>query len=135
MASIYKEILIDAHPKDVWAAIRDVGAVHQRLVPGIVVDARFDGEARVVTFANGMVVRELIVTIDDEVRRFAYASVGGQAIHHNASIQVFAEGEDRTRLVWITDVLPNKLAAPIGALVEQGAAVMKQTLERQAPHE
>ncbi len=135
MASIYKEILIDAHPKDVWAAVRDVGAVHQRRVPGSVVDARFDGEARVVTFANGMVVRELIVTIDDEVRRLAYASVGGRATHHNASIQVFAESEGRTRLVWITDVLPNDLAAPIGALVEQGATVMKQTLERQAPHE
>lgn len=135
MASVYKEIQIDARPKDVWEAVRDVGAVHQRLVPGIVVDTRFDGEARVVTFANGMVVRELIVTIDDEVRRFAYASVGGRATHHNASIQVFAEGEDRTRLVWITDVLPNELAASIGALVERGAAVMKQTLERQAPHE
>ncbi len=82
-----------------------------------------------------MVVREQIVTIDDEVRRIAYASVGGRATHNNASIQVFADGEGRTRLAWITDLLPNELAAPIGALVEQGATVMKQTLERQAPHE
>lgn len=133
MASIYKEISIEAHPKSVWAAVRDVGAVHLRLTPRVLVDTRLDGDARVVTFANGMVVRELIVNLDDDVCRFAYASVGGRATHHNASIQVFAEGEGRTRLVWITDVLPNELAAPIGALMEQGAADMKQTLERKAP--
>ena len=52
MASIHKEILIQARPQDVWAAIRDVGAVHQRLAPGFVIDARLDGDARIVTFAN-----------------------------------------------------------------------------------
>jgi hypothetical protein len=129
MASIRKEILIEALPENVWAAIRDVGAVHKRLAVGFVIDTHLDGDARIVTFANGMVVRELLVDIDDEARRFAYAAVGGLAKHHNASMQVFAEGEDHTLLVWITDLLPNDLAGPIGALVEQGAGVMKKTLE------
>ena len=133
MAAIYKEVLIEATPADVWAAVREVGAVHERLVPGLVVDARLEGGSRVVTFANGMVVRELIVDLDDELRRFSYAAVGGRATHHNASMQVFAEGEGRARLVWITDVLPDEVAAPIGALVEQGAAVMKRSLESRHP--
>lgn len=132
MASIYKEILIQARPQDVWAAIRDVGAVHQRLAPGFVIDARLDGDARIVTFANGAVVRELLVDIDDQARRLAYAAVGGRTSHHNASMQVFAEGEDYSRLVWITDLLPNEVTAVIHELVEQGAATMKQTLEAQA---
>ncbi len=93
--------------------------------------ARLDGDARVVTFANGAVVRELIVDIDEKARRFAYAAVGGRTTHHNASMQVFAEGEDHSRLVWITDLLPNEVAAVISELVEQGASVMKQTLETQ----
>ncbi len=131
MASIHKEILIKACPDDVWAAIRDVGAVHERLTPGVLVAARLDGDARVVTFANGAVVRELIVDIDEKARRFAYAAVGGRTTHHNASMQVFAEGEDHSRLVWITDLLPNEVAAVISELVEQGASVMKQTLETQ----
>jgi carbon monoxide dehydrogenase subunit G len=131
MASIHKEILIKARPDDVWAAIRDVGAVHERLTPGVLVAARLDGDARVVTFANGAVVRELIVDIDEKARRFAYAAVGGRTTHHNASMQVFAEGEDHSRLVWITDLLPNEVAAVISELVEQGASVMKQTLETQ----
>ena len=130
MASIRKEVLIDAHPDEVWTAVRDVGAVHQRLAEGFVVDTRLDGDARVVTFANGVVVRELIVDVDDADRRVAYAAVGGRATHHNASMQVFADGRGGTRLVWITDVLPNEVAGPIGALVEQGARAMKQTLER-----
>jgi carbon monoxide dehydrogenase subunit G len=129
MASIRKEILIEALPENVWAAIRDVGAVHKRLAVGFVIDTRLDGDARIVTFANGLVVRELLVDIDEEARRFAYAVVGGLAKHHNASMQVFAEGEHRTRLVWITDLLPNDLVGTIGQLIEQGADVMKKTLE------
>jgi carbon monoxide dehydrogenase subunit G len=132
MASIRREILIDARPEDVWAAVRDVGAVHQRMVPGVLTDARLDGDARVVTFANGMVVRELIVDLDDKARRFAYAAVGGMLRHHNASWQVFAEGEGRSRFVWITDLLPDEAVGAISALIDEGCRVMKQTLERQA---
>jgi hypothetical protein len=53
LASIHKDIPIDAHPNDVWAAVRDFGAVHRRLVPGFVRDAQLDGEAHIVTFAKG----------------------------------------------------------------------------------
>ena len=130
MASIRKEIVIEARPEDVWAAVRDVGAVHQRLAPGFVTDVRLDGDARIVTFANGLVARELLVDIDDAARRLAYAAVGGRATHHNASFQVFAEGEARSRLVWIADLLPNDMAGPINGMMEQGAGVIKQTLER-----
>lgn len=130
MASIHKEILINAHPDQVWAAVRDVGAVHERLAKGFVIDTRLDGDARLVTFANGLTVRELFIDIDDGTRRFAYAAVGGKAVHHSASIQVFAAEKDGSRLVWITDVLPDDLAGPISVLIEQGAEAMKRTLER-----
>jgi len=129
MASIRKEIPIDARPDDVWAAIRDVGAIHQRLAPGFVTDTRMEGEAaRVVTFANGFVVRELIVDVDDAARRLAYAAVGGRSTHHNASFQVFEDDAERTRLVWIADVLPHEVAPPIEEMMEQGARVMQRTL-------
>ena|SRR6266545_4461325 len=132
MASIHKEVLIQAPPEDVWAAIRDFGAVHQRLVPGFVIDAHLDEDARIVTFFNGLVARELLVDSDDEARRLSYAAVGGRITHHNASNQVFAEGEGYSRLVWIADVLPNELAEFISAMMEQGASIAKQTLELQA---
>ena len=94
-----------------------------------VVDTRLDGDSRLVTFAEGTVVRERIVDIDDSARRIAYSVVEWRATHHNASIQVFADGNGRTRLVWITDLLPNELAEFVGAMMEQGCAAMKRTLE------
>jgi carbon monoxide dehydrogenase subunit G len=132
MASIRKEILVEALPESVWAAVRDVGALHQRLVPGFVVDTRLETGARVVTFGNGMVVRELIVDLDDEARRLAWSARGGRFTHHNASVQVLADGEGRSRLVWIADLLPDELADDIRAMMDQAAAVMKPTLEGHA---
>jgi carbon monoxide dehydrogenase subunit G len=130
MASIRKEVSIAARPEDVWAAIQDVGAVH-RLAPGFVVDCRLeaDGDARIVTFANGLVARELIVDIDEGARRLVWSVVEGRPTHHNGSLQVLAEGEGRSRVVWIADVLPNDLAGPIGGMMEQGMRAMQATLE------
>jgi hypothetical protein len=129
MASIRKEIVVDAPVEAVWAAIRDVGAPHERLVPGFLVDTRLEGDARVVTFANGLVVRERIIDVDDAARRLCWAVVGSPRLtHHNASLQVFAEGGGRSRVVWIADLLPDEIAGDIRALIEQGMAVMKKTL-------
>src|SRR5262245_47749361 len=109
MASIRKEFTVNDRPEDVWDAIRDIGAIHTRLAQGCVTDTRLEEDSRVVTFANGVVVRELIVDVDDAARRLVYAVAGWQTTHHNASFQVFADG-DRSRVVWITDLLPNTLA-------------------------
>ena len=115
MASIHKDIPIDAHPDDVWAAVRDFGAVHKRLAPGFVLDARLDGDARIVTFANGTVARELLVDCDDARRRLVYAVISERVKQHSASVQVLADGDTRSRLIWIVDVLPNEIAPYIEA--------------------
>jgi hypothetical protein len=132
MASIRKEILIDASPQDVWEAVRDWGALHERLVPGFVVDTRLDGEDRIVTFGNGTVLRERLIDLDDEARRLVWSIVDGPYTHHNASAQVFSEGEDGARFVWLADLLPNELADGTGQAMEQGTNVVKQTMEAQA---
>ncbi len=129
MATIRKEVIIDAPPDQVWDAMRDYGAVHQRVVPGFVVDAQIDGQDRVVTFGNGMVARETLITLDDHTRRLAYSASGGRLTHHNASNQIFDDGHGRARFVWIADVLPDEVAAVIDGMMEEGARVAKQTLE------
>ena len=129
MASIRRETFIDACPETAWAALRDVGALHTRLVPGFVVDTRLEEGARVVTFGNGRVARELIVDVDDEQRRVAWSVVGGRMTHHNASAQVIPEGAG-CRFVWIADLLPHELAPLITTMIEQGLAVIKKTLEQ-----
>jgi len=128
MASIRREISINASPEHVWSAVRDVGALHTRLVPGFVIDTKLEDGARMVTFGNGSVVRELIVDVDDDDRRIAWAVVGSRMTHYNASLQVLAEN-GRTRGVWIADLLPHELAAQIAGMIEQGLSVMKRTME------
>lgn len=132
MASIHKEAPVMAGAEHIWAAVRDVGNIHVRLVPGFVADCRLDGDARIVTFANGLVLREPIVSIDDDQRRLAWAAIGEPFTHYNASLQVFAEGADRSRLVWISDFLPNDLQDTVDAMIDEALAVMQQTLERRA---
>ena len=129
MASIHREVLIQADPETVWDALRDVGALHRRLAPGFVTDVRLEEGARVVTFGNGLVARELIVDIDDKARRLVWSVVGGRMTHHNASAQVLPDGEGGSRFVWIADLLPHELAPGIAELMEQGLAVIKRTLE------
>jgi carbon monoxide dehydrogenase subunit G len=129
MASIQREVLIQADPATVWDALSDVGALHRRLAPGFVTDVRLEEGARVVTFGNGLVARELIVDIDDKARRLVWSVVGGRMTHHNASAQVLPEGEGGSRFVWIADLLPHELAPGIAAMMEQGLAVIKRTLE------
>lgn len=129
MASIHKEIVVERSRESVWDAIRDVGQIHKRLVPGFVVDCRLEGDSRYLTFANGMTIREIIVNVDDQRYRHSWSARGEPFTHHNASIQVFEEGPDSCRLVWIADLLPHELAGPIGAMIEQGLATMKATLE------
>ncbi len=134
MATIYKELTVQATPEEVWAAIRDVGAVHTRLAQEFVTDTRLEGDSRLVTFANGAVIRERIITIDDERRRLAYSVVEWQTIHHNATFQVFADGDRRTRIVWIADLLPNNLADLVSEQMSQGVEAIRRTMEPQRHH-
>ena len=131
MASLRETLELRADAAAVWDAVRDVGALHTRLVPGFVVDTRLEEGARVVTFGNGMVVKELIVDLDDKARRVAWSAVGGRLSHHNASMQIFPDGEG-CRAVWIADLLPNELAGAIAGMIDQGLAAMKKTLEPSA---
>ena len=129
MASIRADVEIAAGCGDVWDAVRDVGAVHLRLAPGFVSRVEMEGEARIVTFANGLVVRERIIDVDDANRRLSYSATGGRAEHHNASIEVRPAGCGRCRMIWITDVLPHSAAVPIGAMVRQGIEVIRTAME------
>jgi hypothetical protein len=132
MASIHKDIIIDAAPADVWDAVRDFGAVHQRLVPGFVLDSRLDGDARIVTFANGMVARELLVDCDETRRRLVYAVVNERVRQHSASVQVMPEADSRSRLTWIVDVLPHEIVPYMNAQMDQAALAMQKKLGRSA---
>jgi Polyketide cyclase / dehydrase and lipid transport len=130
MASIRREISIDTSVEAAWDALRDWGALHERLAPGFAVEIQLDGSDRIVTFFNGSVLRERLLGVDDGEHRIAWTILDWPYRHHNGAAQVVPDGDNRIRFVWISDLLPDDLAPRTAALMEQGLDVIKQTLER-----
>ncbi|MGJ5044986.1 MULTISPECIES: SRPBCC family protein [unclassified Bradyrhizobium] len=128
MASIQKDIPIAAPAGAVWDAVRDFGAVHTRVAPGFVTGTTLDGDVRIVSFANGSVVREQLVDCDDQRRRLVYAIKNERISQHSASFQIIPEGDERCRVIWTTDVLPHEIAPYIDQQMELGARAMQDTL-------
>ena len=129
MASIRVEREIARSPEDAWDALRDWGAIHERLVPGFVVDTKLDGADRIVTFFNGAVMREVLIDLDEESRRLVWSIVDGPYTHHNGAAQVLDGEEGGSLFVWTADLLPNEAAAPTAEMMERGIEVVKTTLE------
>jgi carbon monoxide dehydrogenase subunit G len=129
MASVRKEILIDAPTDQIWDALRDVGALHTRLVPGFVTDTRMDGDARIVTFGNGMVAREEIVSVDETGRRVAWAVLHEPFRYYSAAARVEPDGRG-SRFIWTADFLPNELSERVESMMSTGIQVIKDTLDQ-----
>lgn len=130
MATIRQEFEVPASADAVWAALREFGAVHDKLATGFVTGCTLEegGAVRLVTFANGMQARERLVTLDEAQRRIVYTASGGRASHHNAAAQVLPLAADRCRFVWVTDLLPDAIAPAIEQMMAAGAQAMQARL-------
>lgn len=129
MASVVKEIRVTATPEAAWDAIRDIGALHTRLVPGFAINTNLEegGTVRVVTFGHGVIVREPLVAVDEDRRRLVWTAEGGRTTHYNGSVQVFADGAG-TKIVWIADFLPHEAKEAIDMAMTAGAVAMTKAL-------
>ncbi len=129
MASIRKIIDLDAPLAKVWDALADFHNVDTRVAPGFVTKSEADGDIRVVTFANGTVAREKLVTMDEAHHRVVYAIVEGRPTHHNASVDLTETAPGKTRFTWTTDVLPDTFAPYIDAQMSEAVKLMKPAME------
>lgn len=131
MASIRKDLALPLPAAEVWDALADFYAVHIRVAPGFLTDLKVEDGARVVTFANGSVAREVLVACDHDHRRLVYTIPSERMTAHSASFQVFEEG-DGCRVTWITDLLPDEIAPYIEGQMSLGAEAMRRTLTGQS---
>jgi hypothetical protein len=130
MAAVHVRTKIRAPAQQVWQALAATGDAHLAFA-GVLKDCRLEREdLRVATFANGMVVKERIVSVEPERMRIAYGVIESQFVHHSASMQVVARGDAQCEFVWIADVLPHAAAASIGPLMEQGAQALRGVMEK-----
>jgi hypothetical protein len=129
MASVVREIIIDAPPERVWSAVGDFENGPVRTSPGVIVECRLEEpDVRAMTFADGTVARERLISRDEQSRRIVWAWFGDEVAHDNTSMQVFPEGETRTRLVWIHDTLPDALSDQLATAMDQSASAFQQAL-------
>ena len=128
MATLREILRLSSDADAVWDAVRDIGALHRRLVPGFVTDARLEDGARIVTFANGITTREAIVSVDDAARRLVYAIPRGRFVHYQATVEVQDVGVG-ARLVWTIDLLPDEFSDAVRVMMRQGADAICVTFQ------
>lgn len=133
MASVQKSVTIACDAVQAWDAVSDVGKIHTRLAPTIVADTRLKsgGEVRVVTFANGIVLKEQIISNSAELKRLVWSAESEHWHHHNASLQVHSSGPGECTATWTADVLPHAAGAMMEQFLEMGLSAMKAHLESQ----
>lgn len=130
MAAVHIETPISAPAQRVWNALAATGDAHLAFA-GVLTDCRLESEElRVATFANGQVIKERIVSVEPQRMRIAYGVIESQFVHHSASMQVIARGNEECVFVWIADVLPHAAAAAITPLMEQGARALRGAMEK-----
>jgi len=120
MASIHNDIPLPVPARDVWDAVRDFGALHQRLVPGFVTACTLDGDA------NGSVAREELIDCNDARQRLVYAINNERLRHYSAAVQVIADGDGKSRLLWTIDMLPNELAAYVEGQTREAVIALRK---------
>ena len=129
MASITQRTTVNVAAQTAWSALRNVADAHKLFAP-VLTDCQLSADTRTVRFANGMVVHERIIDLDDAERRVAYSVLDGPGMtYHHASMRIEEAESGRCLFVWITDFLPQEAGATIAPLVEQGAAALKRNLE------
>ena len=129
MASITRRITVDVAADTAWSALRNVADAHKLFAP-VLSDSQLSDDTRTVRFANGMVVRERIIDVDDAERRVAYTVLDGPGMtYHHASMRIEHAGSGHCLFVWTTDFLPDEAEADLSALIEQGTSALKRNLE------
>lgn len=122
-------IPVDAGAAFVWDAVRDIYAVHKRLLPGAAVAVDQAPDARIVTFADGMKATERIVELNDDARRLVYQATEGAPLTHHLATQVVREDDTGVHLVWTTEYAPASKHDWATSVMNGLAELMKKTLD------
>ncbi|MEO6712802.1 MAG: SRPBCC family protein [Mycobacteriales bacterium] len=114
MATIVREFRLDRPVDVVWKDFADVGRINKLI--DYLGEVTLDGNVRSCSIGDSGELEELIVSVDQERKRIAYAITRSpfNFQFHSASMQIVPDG-DVACCVWTTDVLPDSL---VGAVTE-----------------
>jgi hypothetical protein len=138
MTTVTRSTAIAASADRCWDALRDFGAIDKRLAVGFIIKTQLiSNDVREVSLANGVVLKERLVGLDDDAMRLAYTVIDDQVgiTHHNGSVQIIPGADSaHCTILWITDILPDGLSDLVGALMDSALPAIKQTLEGEVRH-
>ena len=125
MATIIREFTVERPATEVWKEVADVGNVN-RLID-FLGEVTLDGDTRTCELGDAGQLEELIVSVDDERMRLAYAVTGSpfNLTHHHASMQVQPDGAG-SRLVWTTDLKPDEMAGAVTEPIDASVASIER---------
>jgi hypothetical protein len=128
MATIHREFEIDAAPEKAWAALRDVGRINTLIA--FLGEVKVEGDRRTCELGDQGRLDELIVSVDDERRRIAYAILDSpfNLEHHHASMQVVPNDGSGARFIWTTDVKPDGAVPDLSVAIDGAVGSLKETL-------
>jgi|GEM_PF-976869 len=119
MATIYRSAELSVPASVAWDFVDRYTRSEVHAFTNCVSERQVD-DYRVVVTADGMEIWERNVTVDPEWMRAVYAiPTFPGAEHHQAEMRVVDNGNGRSTLVWITDLLPHELAEAMGPNYDQ----------------
>jgi len=128
MATVQKVIDVKASVEDVWDKIANVGSISDLV--GFITESQLDGDVRVCKMADGGVLEEKIISIDNTLRRVSYCITKSplDLDFHSASMQVVPNGEGAS-MIWITDLKPDSMAEQFDPIFEEAVPGIRAALE------
>ena len=117
-ATIYGSVTAKLSAEELWAKVADVGQISDLL--DVIHESSVAGDTRSCKLADGGQLSETIVGIDEEHHRVAYTITDSPfpLEFHAASMRVVDEGNDKSTLVWITDVKPDAMVDGLGPMIK-----------------
>ena len=129
MATAIREFTVAAPLEKVWSAVSAFGEVHIKLAKGFVTDSTLKDDIRTIRFANGMVAREKLISLDSSLYYLSYSAMSDKLEHHHASMHLAALNEKLTTIKWVTDLKPDALIASLAPMMDEAIIAIKNTLE------
>lgn len=126
MATINLQTTLKVSPDELWARVKDVGAISEML--DVITDSSLDGHKRTCTMADGGQLDETILSIDNDHRRVAYSITASPfpIEVHAASMQVSDARRGKSTFRWITDVKPDEMADALAPIFEGEIAQLEK---------
>lgn len=125
--TVRREVRIERPAADVWALVGDATRLPEWF-PGIV-EAKVDGDTRVITMRSGLPMPEQIVTCDPLLRRFQYRITAPMVTEHLSTIDIYELDASSCLVAYACDADPATMALIIGGAAGNALEFLRDLME------